>query len=833
MHHGAERPFMESAPSASVESRCARPQRATFVKIHYDRTVRSADNSEEFLMHLVAAKPGDTIKCTSMFAVKEPIVCRVPDLRIVGPLRISPTTGEAAAVTVNERTIFDCVVVESLDNVGVRIVNGDSSFTNCTLSGEQGGVVLTVRANIVFTKCRLDDSRSGFGVDLQARGTCEIDECSVKGNGRGGVNLLEGASLWINKSTVAQNRQFGIAMNKGSSGHVLHSDIFANATQGIFVAPESSAIVWRCTIHDNSASGVKIWGNCTVEETTFQSNADRDLDIVSGDAHVARSRFRGGRSQAVVVTGKDAQATLKYNCFDQYAVWAMSAHEGARVRLERNFFNTSIDFEQTRPLDDEAGGSGLLLQYNVRGSAKENAFVGWRRGYVRSRVAFHINRCPVFKQLGANDGIVELETLRQESAVVFDELMEVSAQNPDHVDIDLSFARLQRKRRSSASSSSSEDPNRKRTMDAETIENILPILQCDAVAHRIDVSGNRHIGDEGVRHLATAIAHHPELNTVNFSRIGMTDASVKQFCQAAACAPKLQSIDLAENDISPASIPVVTQMLRDNRNIHRFNVSGNKRLEREAQDDIDFLCAANEFASMKARDQLISLRDGKQDLICADLSGQVIQGASEHDRFAWPDASRMMNVMCYSMRLNKWVTTLHIDTNQIDDAGLASLARFLRDKAAAPKLETLSISGNGITDISPLTKAIAESGRIIRALDLSDNHLTGRKNADALRSLLGSTTLNHLNIATNFFTKNDIDCLVFSLPEGVRVRSEGQQPLPNPQSATPMMAPPSASASAWEAGEEDEKRPGTTAAPKRRMRVPQVFPLRSTTAMDE
>jgi len=117
---------------------------------------------------------------------------------------------------------------------------------------------------------------------------------------------------------------------------------------------------------------------------------------------------------------------------------------------------------------------------------------------------------------------------------------------------------------------------------------------------------------------------------------------------------------------------------------------------------------------------------------------------------------------------NEFLTDLHLENNQIDDAALQALAESLPN---LPKLKVVHLQNNKIGDkgVKSFVDALANTPNSIPSLNLSHNHVTEAGALDIANCLKASKTITSVHLAHNEISDAGAEALASALLDNASV----------------------------------------------------------------
>lgn len=576
--------------------------------------------------------------------------------------------------------------------------------------------------------------------------------------------------------------ELGVVFEPSGTGVLHECDIAENGTQGVFAATAQrgaalAPVVTGGRVHKGCASGIKVakGADVTAHAVCFEANVDHDIDVESGGhATVCDSRFRGGSNEGLVCWDL-SRVNVYRSSFAPYGLWAVVVHERSYAVLADNVFTSdaactvageSPAAQRHRVATwadsaDDGGGSGLLLQERVRGTASNNVFIGWQPGYTRGRCAFCLVKCGAFRN---EDGrVVSVEQWGAQPERLRHAVAAVASNDPGSAVVDLRVVPLPPTATPAARGGPAATPPR----HADPISDEGLALLCDVMAvgtstTHLDLAGN-NITDAGAERVGRVLSGHPALAQVSIAdNPAITTVGFEAFTQGVAEAPALECVDVRGLNLAedPGMLQMATRAVAQNPRVKRFAIDERAKQGANAliADELEFMCSVNAHSSTPAvRENILAVQRNDRAVLSVDLGGDALTC----------DGDDAIRIAAFSLKQNTCVATLTLDARALTSHMLHPLSSMLLSQPACP-LTSLSLRNSGIDDVTGLAGALVASNNTrLTALDLTGNKLGKRKNAAALAALFSSasTAVRSLDISRNHFDPTDIDFIVAAVPQ--------------------------------------------------------------------
>jgi len=500
------------------------------------------------------------------------------------------------------------------------------SIDSCTVRQSARDGIVCLRnstpciRNTVVQRCKIGLVSSDTSAPVVERCTFSHNETGVQ------VNRM--SKPWMGQTSVTETKGSGVVVQDFAEAVLVDCSISKSKTQGLLVAggedSRPRAAVLRGRVHEQYASGIKVKLNhalAQIHRVVFDHNADHDVDVADdGRIEASVCRFDGGCQRGVVVWDRGTGQFTR-NSFSAYGLWALDVHPRGHVVLQRNVFHTPFD---PSTVDVNAScGSGVQLQEKASGEASGNVFVGWQKGYVRSRVAFSVT--DMRRVLWKTPSTINAEDLEAQPV----EVMECIA-NIAHQTGTISLAPKQRhiatdagKRVAPLSGPSSVAAVGCPVLQlgSARVDMLSAMIAVDSASAAFACSGLR-MTETSWNRIGKAISSHPALESLQFIDVGLNDTSASHLLRAIAEAPNITSVDMQNNILSDATATEVQELLKHHPKLKRFSLHGNKKVSASALEDVEFLSTLRSDVT-NAADQraLVSVRSNCRD--CTVLSLDV------------------------------------------------------------------------------------------------------------------------------------------------------------------------------------------------------------------
>jgi parallel beta-helix repeat protein len=224
--------------------------------------------------------------------------------------------------------------VEDGHRIGVECSPGsalhmtDSRVTNLTTYG----VVLKEVANTSFVRASQIERCGWDGVLVRGRCSPTIDGCEIRGNGRHGVQGVEGGSLNVVNTRVADNTGAGIRLQERWDGTLDSNTISGNCSGGIVAEIRCGGKIVRNQIESNNKMGAYLRLDCTPSVVGNQFIRNKGVGL-----HLENSRPK----------------TIQDNQFIANESAALRHEGGGSIDVSGNWWGTADEQAIARMIEDQ------------------------------------------------------------------------------------------------------------------------------------------------------------------------------------------------------------------------------------------------------------------------------------------------------------------------------------------------------------------------------------------------------------------------------------------------------------------------------------------------
>uniref|UniRef100_A0A8C1U1J9 NLR family, CARD domain containing 3 n=1 Tax=Cyprinus carpio TaxID=7962 RepID=A0A8C1U1J9_CYPCA len=243
---------------------------------------------------------------------------------------------------------------------------------------------------------------------------------------------------------------------------------------------------------------------------------------------------------------------------------------------------------------------------------------------------------------------------------------------------------------------------------------------------------NNHIEDEGARALAEVLQSNRKLTTLNIQKNGIGPEGVKKIGEALKKNETLQDLNVSSNHLGDLGTVALAQALMVNHVLHTLSLQSNSVSDR----------------GIKALSHALQSNQGLSCLnvfnlclcvcvcvcVCFSLTANLL-----HDEG--------VTAIAEAMRVNRAITSLHLQENTLGDNGVIALASALRSNSSLSVLYLQGVSA-GKSGAVALADALVVN-ESLHTLDLRGNSI-GMEGAKAFSSALKKNrSLRSLNLQEN------------------------------------------------------------------------------------